>query len=181
MKYSLNNAQVRFSNGENLKYIFFWGHQPSKDGSITKTCLSQWWECAFEVDGVLYNSAEQYMMAEKAKLFGDTEVREQILQAKHPKQAKDLGRSVSGFDEEKWLENRYGIVVAGNQAKFSQNECLKEFLWQTDERVLVEASPHDKIWGIGLAANDTGVENPHNWRGLNLLGFALMEVRNRLG
>jgi hypothetical protein len=118
MKYNLNSIQARFSEKEALKYVFFWGHQPSKDGSITKTCLSQWWECAFEVDGLLYNSAEQYMMAEKAKLFGDAGVREKILQAKHPKQIKDLGRCVSGFDEDIWQENRYGIVITGNHAKF---------------------------------------------------------------
>ena len=161
--------------------MFFWGHEPSKDGSVTKSCFSQWWNCVFEVDGTLYHTAEQYMMAEKALLFGDAEIRDKILQSRHPKQAKDLGRMVKGFHEEVWVERRSDIVRRGNLAKFSQNENLRNFLIQTKDRVLVEASPVDRIWGVGLAADDVRIENPLNWRGLNLLGFALMEVRDELG
>ncbi|EAD0597867.1 NADAR family protein [Listeria monocytogenes] len=180
MDYTLEKIQHKYRKGEKLKYIFFWGHQPAEDGKTSKSCFSQWWICSFKVDGVEYNCAEQFMMAEKAKLFNDMEMREKILAAKHPKQAKDFGRLISGFQEDIWLKNRFNIVMRANQAKFSQNEELKKFLMQTKNRILVEASPVDKIWGIGMAADNKNVENPLYWKGLNLLGFALMAVRDEL-
>ncbi|EAG1700317.1 NADAR family protein [Listeria monocytogenes] len=180
MDFTLEKIQHKYRKGEKLKYIFFWGHQPAEDGKISKSCFSQWWICSFKVDGVEYNCAEQFMMAEKAKLFNDMEMREKILAAKHPKQAKDFGRLISGFQEDIWLKNRFNIVMRANQAKFSQNEELKNFLMQTKNRILVEASPVDKIWGIGMAADNKNVENPLYWKGLNLLGFALMAVRDEL-
>ncbi|EAC7757406.1 NADAR family protein [Listeria monocytogenes] len=180
MDYTLEKIQHKYRKGEKLKYIFFWGHQPAEDGKISKSCFSQWWICSFKVDGVEYNCAEQFMMAEKAKLFNDMEMREKILAAKHPKQAKDFGRLIRGFQEDIWLKNRFNIVIRANQAKFSQNEELKKFLMQTKKRILVEASPVDKIWGIGMAADNKNVENPLYWKGLNLLGFALMAVRDEL-
>ncbi|EAD7010503.1 NADAR family protein [Listeria monocytogenes] len=180
MDYTLEKIQHKYRKGEKLKYIFFWGHQPAEDGKISKSCFSQWWICSFKVDGVEYNCAEQFMMAEKAKLFNDMEMREKILAAKHPKQAKDFGRLIRGFQEDIWLKNRFNIVMLANQAKFSQNEELKKFLMQTKNRILVEASPVDKIWGIGMAADNKNVENPLYWKGLNLLGFALMAVRDEL-
>ncbi|EAE3610166.1 hypothetical protein BJM33_11010 [Listeria monocytogenes] len=180
MDYTLEKIQHKYRKGEKLKYIFFWGHQPAEDGKISKSCFSQWWICSFKVDGVEYNCAEQFMMAEKAKLFNDMEMREKILTAKHPKQAKDFGRLIRGFQEDIWLKNRFNIVMRANQAKFSQNEELKKFLMQTKKRILVEASPVDKIWGIGMAADNKNVENPLYWKGLNLLGFALMAVRDEL-
>ncbi|EMQ4904974.1 NADAR family protein [Listeria monocytogenes] len=180
MDYTLEKIQHKYRKGEKLKYIFFWGHQPAEDGKISKSCFSQWWICSFKVDGVEYNCAEQFMMAEKAKLFNDMEMREKILAAKHPKQAKDFGRLIRGFQEDIWLKNRFNIVMRANLAKFSQNEELKKFLMQTKKRILVEASPVDKIWGIGMAADNKNVENPLYWKGLNLLGFALMAVRDEL-
>ncbi|ECL1964713.1 NADAR family protein [Listeria monocytogenes] len=180
MDFTLEKIQHKYRKGEKLKYIFFWGHQPAEDGKISKSCFSQWWICSFKVDGVEYNCAEQFMMAEKAKLFNDMEMREKILAAKHPKQAKDFGRLIRGFQEDIWLKNRFNIVMRANQAKFSQNEELKKFLMQTKKRILVEASPVDKIWGIGMAADNKNVENPLYWKGLNLLGFALMAVRDEL-
>ncbi|EGC8556323.1 NADAR family protein [Listeria monocytogenes] len=180
MDYTLEKIQHKYRKGEKLKYIFFWGHQPAEDGKISKSCFSQWWICSFKVDGVEYNCAEQFMMAEKAKLFNDMEMREKILAAKHPKQAKDFGRLISGFQEDIWRKNRFNIVMRANQVKFSQNEELKKFLMQTKNRILVEASPVDKIWGIGMAADNKNVENPLYWKGLNLLGFALMAVRDEL-
>ncbi|HAO5826056.1 TPA: NADAR family protein [Listeria monocytogenes] len=180
MDFTLEKIQHKYRKGEKLKYIFFWGHQPAEDGKISKSCFSQWWICSFKVDGVEYNCAEQFMMAEKAKLFNDMEMREKILAAKHPKQAKDFGRLIRGFQEDIWLKNRFNIVMRANQAKFSQNEELKKFLMQTKKRILVEASPVDKIWGIGMAADNKNVENPLYWKGLNLLCFALMAVRDKL-
>jgi ribA/ribD-fused uncharacterized protein len=166
--------------GAHPKYLPFWGHRPLASGEIGKPCLSQWWACEFTVDGVRYPSAEHFMMAEKARLFGDEEVRAQVLQGRDPGAAKRLGRKVRGFDEDRWNAARFDIVVRANEAKFGQNPALREFLLTTGTRVLVEASPVDRIWGIGLAAADPRAENPEQWEGLNLLGFALMEVRARL-
>lgn len=162
------------------KYLFFWGHRPTKDGSIGKSCLSQWFEAEFIVDGERYATAEHYMMARKAQLFGDELTRQRVLTAKTPGEAKKLGREVAGFDEARWLEERFGIVVQANRAKFSQNKALSDYLLATGDRVLVEASPVDAIWGIGLAADDADAARPEKWPGLNLLGFALMDVRSTL-
>ncbi|WP_087098639.1 NADAR family protein [Nocardiopsis sp. JB363] len=162
-----------------IKYVYFWGHEPSPDG-VTATSLSQWWSADFTIDGLTYRTAEHFMMAEKARLFGDTETAERIIAAAHPEQAKELGREVRDFDEETWERERFEIVVRGNLAKFGQNEDLLEFLLGTKERVLVEASPHDRVWGIGMGWDDENAERPRHWRGRNLLGFALMEARARL-
>ncbi|AWI04220.1 NADAR family protein [Clostridium drakei] len=180
MKYTIDNLKQDFQKGKRIKYLFFWGHQPSKDGSITKTCLSQWWKANFVVDENSYCCMEQYMMAEKARLFKDNETLDEIMKSSHPKQMKTLGRKVKNFDEELWIKSRYSIIVKGNYAKFTQNENLKEFLIQTKDRVLVEASPYDRIWGIGMSKDDHNIENPLCWKGLNLLGFALMEVRDKI-
>ncbi len=163
-----------------IKYLFFWGHQPKKDGTIGASCLSQWWESAFEVDGVIYNSAEHWMMAGKAKLFGDEEVLEKILACKSPAEAKKLGRQVSNFDSKRWEEQAYDIVIEGSVHKFGQNAALNTYLLNTANQVLVEASPLDAIWGIGLSKDHQYAEQPQFWRGTNLLGFALMEARDRL-
>ena len=123
---------------------------------------------------------EQYMMAGKAQLFGDSEIREQILKCNVPKQIKALGRKVRSFDQKVWDKFKYAIVLGGNWCKFSQNRDLREFLLSTGDSVLVEASPYDNIWGISLAASSPEAQNPVQWRGQNLLGFALMEVRDEL-
>lgn len=170
----------RQQRGERPKYLFFWGHQPPKDGGVSASCLSQWWPSSFEVDGVSYPTAEHYMMSEKARLFGDETNADKILAAQHPGEAKALGRQVTGFDEDAWVASRYDIVVRASFAKFDQNPRLREFLLGTANRVLVEASPLDRVWGIGLTADDDRAQNPAQWRGLNLLGFALMEARSAL-
>lgn len=162
------------------KFLFFWGHQANEDGKITKTCFSQWWLSSFEVEGVLYKTAEHWMMAKKAELFQDKEILEKILLADSPAEAKKLGREVKNYDDQLWLANRFEIVKQGNFHKFSQNLDLKTFLLNTKNRVLVEASPVDPIWGIGLASDHTDATFPEKWQGLNLLGFALMEVRDEL-
>jgi ribA/ribD-fused uncharacterized protein len=162
-------------------YLFFWGHQPLPEGSIGKPCFSQWWPAPFVVDGITYATAEHYMMAEKARLFADEPARARIIQAASPKQAKALGRRVNGFDEAAWAAARFDLVVAGNAAKFGQHAALGAFLHDTGDQVLVEASPVDPIWGIGLGAADPRATDPAQWRGLNLLGFALMAVRSQLG
>ena len=174
MKYTIKNIAAE------SKFLFFWGHQPNKDGSISKTCFSQWWLSSFEVDKVVYKTAEHWMMAKKAELFKDDEVLAKIIKANSPAEAKKLGREVRNYDDKLWLANRYEIVKQGNYHKFSQNADLKKFLMNTNDRVLVEASPVDPIWGIGMAGDHKDVMNPEKWKGLNLLGFALMEVRDEL-
>lgn len=178
--YTRELIEDKFRRGERLKYIFFWGHKPAADGSVTSSCFSQWWDCRFTVDGVEYHTAEQYMMAQKAVLFSDEEVRREIMSAGHPKQFKALGRKISGFKQDIWDKSCRDIVVKGNTAKFSQNEALGHYLMNTGERVLVEASPYDKIWGIGMGRDDPKCENPTLWNGTNYLGFCLMEVRDIL-
>lgn len=175
----LNELCARFNSGERFKYVFFWSHQPGK-GGISAACLSQWYDASFLVEGQRYATAEQFMMAEKAALFDDENTRLKILEASTPGAAKALGRSVSEFDYEKWAENRFDIVVRANRAKFRQNPELGNFLKQTGNRILVEASPVDRIWGIGLNQDNERAVNPNLWLGLNLLGFALMQVRTEL-
>lgn len=162
------------------KFMFFWGHQPQRDGSIGPGCLSQWWPAAFTLDGREYTTAEHWMMWSKAMLFGDTRTASRILAVSHPNEAKGLGREVRDFDEAVWEDRRYAVVVAGSVAKFGQNPELGRFLLGTGDRVLVEASPLDRIWGIGLAATDPRAEDPQQWLGLNLLGQALKEARSIL-
>jgi len=167
--------------GQRFKYLYFWGHRPPRGGGVGSGCFSQWWPSPFEIDGTRFASAEHYMMWRKARLFGDEEIAAQILTASHPKQAKDFGRQVRGFDPAVWDEARYEIVVTGNTAKFAQHDDLGQYLVGTGKRVLVEASPVDRIWGAGLAADDPLIEQPRHWPGLNLLGFALADVREGIG
>ncbi|RSK48051.1 NADAR family protein [Hymenobacter rigui] len=166
------------ASGETVKYLFFWGH--TSKGGLGKEVFSQWYPAPFTLGGDTYATTEHYMMAEKARLFQDEATRQAILQAPHPDVAKRLGRQVQGFDEAAWNAQRFGIVVRGNLAKFGQHAALREFLLGTGNRVLVEASPVDSIWGIGLAQDHPQATNPAEWPGLNLLGFALMEVRSNL-
>ena len=168
------------AQGWQPKYLFFWGHTPSGEGQIGPYCLSQWYPAPFTVDGVSYPTSEHFMMAEKARLFQDDDACSAILAATHPGEAKKLGRKVRGFVQERWDHHCVDVVYRGNLAKFNQNEALKTYLLVTGERVLVEASPADAIWGIGLAADARQASDPRQWPGLNLLGFALMRVRESL-
>jgi ribA/ribD-fused uncharacterized protein len=167
-------------NGNKVKYLPFWGHTPKDRQAACKSCFSQWYDAPFKQDGVLYKTAEHYMMAHKARLFHDSKAYQKILESNHPKAAKSIGREISGFSEAVWLEHRFAIVVAGNIAKFSCHPEFRAYLLNTGERVLVEASPVDTIWGIGLAVDHANVENPEQWLGLNLLGFALIQARSVL-
>ncbi len=162
------------------RYVNFWGHQPQPDGTLGPSCLSQWWPAEFAADGQVFASAEHYMMWRKAQLFGDHDVAAEVLKATSPARAKELGRQVSGFDSEMWTRHRWEIVVSGSLAKFTSDPALTAYLVGTGDAVLVEASPDDRIWGIGLTADDPRAAVPSRWRGLNLLGFALMEARSRI-
>ncbi|MFH8532448.1 NADAR family protein [Streptomyces tendae] len=171
---------ARVRAGARIKYLCFWGHRPRPDGSIGPSCLSQWWPSPFTVDGVEYATAEHWMMAGKARLFADAEAERRVLAAAHPAGAKKAGRLVRGFDEAVWERERFRIVVEGSVHKFASDPALRAFLLGTGGRVLVEASPVDRVWGIGLAADDEAAQDPERWRGPNLLGFALMAARERL-
>ena len=142
--------------------------------------FSQWYRCAFVVDEQAFNCAEQFMMHGKALLFGDADMAQKILAADHPKQHKALGRKVKNFDDVKWRAQREAIVTAGSRAKFTQNAELRALLLGTAGTMLVEASPYDRIWGIGLAATDPRAQDPTKWRGQNLLGKILTALRDEL-
>ena len=163
------------------EFLFFWGHTPKPNQRyIGRECLSQWYPARFVVDGTAFATAEHFMMYRKAMLFGDRETAARILVAGEPGAAKALGRAVRGFDEAVWEKERVAIVTAASVAKFGQNAGLRTFLLNTKRQVLVEASPRDAIWGIGLSASDPLVGSPYQWPGLNLLGFALMAARSIL-
>jgi ribA/ribD-fused uncharacterized protein len=180
INYSLTRLQSQIETGFHPEYLFFWGHTQRKEGITDKSCFSQWYSSPFTVEGIIYKTAEHWMMAKKALLFNDEETLQKILAAEKPAVAKALGREVKNFDADTWNTAAYNIVVEGNQRKFSQHEELKNFLLHTGEKVIVEASPADAVWGIGLAQDHQHAANPFAWRGTNLLGFALMEVRYRI-
>ena len=176
---SREQLQAHIGKGNKVKYLFFWGHTAS-DSSLTKACFSQWFSSPFEVEDHKFPTAEHYMMYRKAKLFGDSVAMNQVLESIDPGKVKAIGRTVEGFDQAIWEEHRMEIAVSGNVAKFSSRAELKEFLLGIGKRVLVEASPVDKIWGIGLEEKSPLSSDPYKWKGTNLLGFALMETRELL-
>lgn len=142
--------------------------------------FSQWYRSTFVVDHTRFGCAEQFMMHGKAMLFGDHGVAAEILAAEHPRDHKALGRKVSGFDAGVWDRECQRIVYAGNRAKFTQDQALLDTLLATKGTTLVEASPFDKIWGIGLSAEDPRAQDPAQWRGKNLLGIVLTKLRDDL-
>ncbi|MBX3154731.1 MAG: NADAR family protein [Deltaproteobacteria bacterium] len=142
--------------------------------------FSQWYRCTFTDGDHTFLCAEQYMMHGKAVLFGDAETAAEILAADHPRKHKALGRKVRNFDDARWKAHRTEIVRAGNRAKFTQNPDLLAVLLATRGTTLVEASPYDRIWGIGLAATDARAQDPKQWKGQNLLGKILTELRDEL-
>lgn len=177
---SVDQLITALAAGSRAKYLPFWGHRQSPDGRLGPSCLSQWWPSRFAAEGEVFRSAEHYMMLRKALLFQDQARADSILSARSPAQAKAIGRQVVGFDEVVWVKHGWDIVVSASESKFGSDPSLRKFLLGTGRRVLVEASPVDRIWGIGLAADSEFAEVPQRWRGQNLLGFALMEARKRL-
>jgi len=165
---------------EPLDFLFFWGHTPPADGQIGNHVFSQWWPALFEIAGVTYPTAEHFMMAEKARLFSDNEMLAQILMSDTPADAKALGRKVRDFEQDVWAEHRLDIVTRGSAAKFASTQEMRSYLIGTGHRVLVEAAPRDRIWGIGMGRNNEKATSPSLWRGRNLLGFALMQARAEL-
>mgnify|MGYP001799529351 CR=1 FL=1 len=153
------------------KFTYFWkSHSP----------FSNWYVADFEIDGIKFNCSEQYMMYGKAKLFADEDIADKILQTEKPGAQKALGRKVRNFKSEVWNQHAKDIVYRANEAKFSQNEHLLKRLLKTKGTTLVEASPVDNIWGIGLAEDDPRAQHRMQWRGKNWLGEVLTRLREDL-
>ena len=148
-------------------HIFFWGEE-----------FSNWYDCRFLYKGNKFYNSEQAFMWEKARFFEDGEIAGRILETPNPSVAKRLGRQVKNFDSNKWMNPGYQFMIDVNISKYTQDEELKEKLLSTGNKILVEASPYDAIWGIGLGEGNDEILDENNWKGLNLLGKALMEVRN---
>jgi len=163
-----------------FKYLYFWGHRTRKDGVITSSCLSQWYPRGFTHEGIRYATAEHWMMVGKARLFQDDEALQRILETENPAVAKKIGREVRGFDGPAWKANMVDLVTEGSYHKFHQNDDLLAFLKTTGNKVLVEASPFDRIWGIGMTKADAEKVHPEDWKGTNWLGWCLMEARAEL-
>lgn len=142
--------------------------------------LSNWYMSDFIADDIKFTSMEQYMMYKKAQLFNDKEIMQEILSTDNVGKIKMLGRSVKNYDEVLWNGVRQIVVYEGLYAKFSQNESLREKLLATENDILAECAVSDCIWGIGLAMNDEKRLSTEEWRGQNLLGFAIMQVREKL-
>ena len=142
--------------------------------------LSQWFYAPFYVMRTEYLTAEHYMMHKKAELFGDNLISALILNTYEPSEVKKLGKQVQNFDIIKWNEKKFDIVVQGNWYKFHNYKDLKRKLLATGDSILVEASPTDRIWGIGRPMGYSQLHDVDSWRGENLLGFALMKVREKV-
>ncbi len=151
-------------------------HNPSEDYGF----LSNWYLSDFQIDGITFTSMEQYMMYKKAICFKDENIAKQILTEKNVAKIKELGRLVSDYDEHIWNGVRQIIIYEGLLAKFSQNEFLKSRLLDTKNSILAECAVKDRIWGIGLSMTDPKRLIQTEWQGQNLLGYALMMVRDRL-
>ncbi len=150
-------------------HVFFWGG-----------VLSNWHPCKFKYKSITFFNTEQAFMWEKAVFFGDMATAELILKTPEPRENKALGRNVKDFDVKRWSEVSYQIMIDVNLAKYDQNLILKDAILSTEDKTIVEASPHDRIWGIGLYWNNDDCLDEAKWRGTNLLGKALMEVRKTL-
>jgi ribA/ribD-fused uncharacterized protein len=167
--------------GVPLDLLRFHGSRPNKlDGALGLGCLHQEWAQPFTVDDVVYHTAEHYYLSHKAQLFGDRAARDAILATPHVPVAKHIASRIRGFDDEIWRAAQYTVVVAGNLAKFTALPELGAFLLATGEQVIVYANPADRVLSIGLSRRDPAVLTPSAWRGQNLLGFALTDVRSML-
>lgn len=159
------------------RYVFFWKNPFSQQYVSEFTCISVVDE---DLDIKTYNCVEQFLMSEKALLFEDKESFDKIMESKSPKVQKELGRNIRGFKNKKWNHMKVKISLAGNMAKFTQNPNLRQHLLNTGTKTIVEASPSDDIWGIGIGIQDPKIGQPKRWKGQNLLGKVLMETRKRI-
>jgi ribA/ribD-fused uncharacterized protein len=150
-------------------HVFFWD-----------TEFSNFHPVKINYKGKEFLTTEHAFMWEKANFFEDQEIADKILEVKHPREAKKLGRQIEAFDATRWSEVCYKIMLDVNRPKWSDNSRLTELLLSTGKRVMVEASPYDKVWGIGMKQDDAGVDDESNWQGQNLLGKVLDELREEL-
>ena len=154
---------------KNDKYFFFWKHR-----------LSQWHIVDFTLDSYTYNCCEQSMMHRKALLMKDFETAEVIMQEKNPAVHQKLGRQIKNFNQETWDRFKYNIVLDGNRARFAQSRGCRELLLATGDKEICESSPYELVWGCGLSQDDTLILDKSNWRGQNLLGKVLTQVREEI-
>lgn len=165
-------SQYRFSqHGIAVKgpFALFWGG-----------LFSNWYKAPFIIEDIKYNCVEQYMMAQKAILFKDATSLQLIMNTSDPEKQKALGRKVLNYNDTIWRTHKYPVVAKACFAKFDQNFDIQQVLLATNPLIIVEASPYDAQWGIGLGADHPDVINPGLWKGENLLGLALMDARARL-
>lgn len=151
-------------------------HNPDEENGY----LSNWYISEFKIDSIKFSSMEQYMMYKKAIVFNDNKIAKEILETKDVSKIKALGRQVSNYNDTYWNGVRQIIIYKGLLEKFSQNKDLKKRLLNTGNDILAECAVQDKIWGIGLSMKDVNRWDMEKWRGENLLGFALMMVREEL-
>ena len=168
----MNNRRIEKAN--NKHYVFFW--KPDENFGE----LSNWWICDINIDGNTFSSVEQYMMYMKAKTFGDDEIVNQILKTTNNKVVKELGRKVKNYDDKVWSDVRYAVIKKAILAKIEQHPEIKKIIMSTPkDTIFAEASPFDKIWGIGISIDDSRRLDEKNWNGTNLLGKIWTEIRNQ--
>lgn len=154
---------------ETAEGVYFWG-----------SLYSNWYITHFVIDGVTYNCVEQYMMAQKAIMANDKESLEKIMNVSDPGEQKKLGQAVANLNVKEWDEKKLDIVTKGCIAKFTSKRFLQETLLKTGNKVIVEGSPNDRLWGVGLHWSSSDIEDKNKWKGTNLLGRALMKAREEI-
>ncbi|MEJ1242011.1 NADAR family protein [Chryseolinea sp. T2] len=179
MKYDLAWLKRKYDGGDRPEFVFF-GDESASNETPGVATLTQWFPSPFRVDSDQYHNAAHWMMVQKARLFNDPQAASELLSLSDNKEIGERGKQISGFDQKHWDDHRYNIVLQGNLHKFSQHQTLHAYISGTYPMVLTEANPKDSIWGIGMPAGAPGITDPYQWKGLNLLGFALMEVRDIL-
>lgn len=165
--------KLYIGNREEEAYFFYRPNEPYG-------CFSNWYKSPFTVNGIRFNTAEQYIMYQKCIIFGDKEAAADMLAANSPREQKAIGRRARGYIHKVWEGIRQMVAVKGLYAKFSQNEDLKKILLATGNAYIVETTENDRIWACGLSLDDNNRFYADRWHGQNILGFALMEVRDIL-
>jgi ribA/ribD-fused uncharacterized protein len=153
------------------EFIFYFGEE---------SVFSHWYKCKFQIDEKTYGCVGQYIMYKKALLFDDEAIAHKIMNSSSPARHRSLGKQVSGFDKKKWHEHCLTYSLEGNLAKFSQNPILRKALLQSAGKSFAEASPYDRVWGIGLSLSNPKIHDRANWRGKNWAGESLEAARKEL-
>ena len=167
MNYTIAESEPNPAHRTTKTHLYFWSG-----------LFSNWYPAQCEFMGIQFDTSEHLFMYLKAFHFKDEHTATLIRECHHPAEAKKFGRLIKGYDDAEWTKVRYGAMVNAVQCKFNHNPALRLQLLDTDNLILVEASPYDKVWGVGLAKENDAILDEKNWLGENLLGKALMEVRN---